>query len=444
MTGHASTQELIVKLLRNLGSRKEVEQYLKQYSSVESRRFAVIKVGGGIIAEDLDALVSSLTFLSKVGLTPVVVHGAGPQLTEALKAAGVATTSEEDEPKRTSPRALEIVRRVFRTENLRLVDALEAMGTRARPITSGVFEAEVLDKKAYGLVGRVTKVHGEAIDSSLRAGHLPIIGSLGETPAGQILNLPTDETTRELAAFLEPFKIVILSRKGGFFDEYGDLIQGVNLEEDYAPFLTEAWVPRLMRVRLDEAKALLERLPRTSSVSITSPDQLAKELFTHKGSGTLIRRGERIVRHETIATVDRGRLSELLESSFGRKPVPEYYEMKPFFRIYLADSYRAGAILTLEEGVPYLDKFAVTAEAQGEGIGGSLWLRMARENPKLFWRARIDNEVNPWYFQRADGSYSSEKWTVFWYGIHDFDEIKVCVERALAMPATLKEHSIGQ
>ena len=40
-------QPVIVKLLRSLGSRKEVEQYLKQYSEIEAKKFAIIKVGGG-------------------------------------------------------------------------------------------------------------------------------------------------------------------------------------------------------------------------------------------------------------------------------------------------------------------------------------------------------------------------------------------------------------
>ena len=39
------------------------------------------------------------------------------------------------------------------------------------------------------------------------------------------------------------------------------------------------------------------QLPLSSSVSITRPDELAKELFTHRGSGTLVRRGERIRCH---------------------------------------------------------------------------------------------------------------------------------------------------
>lgn len=50
----------------------------------------MIKVGGGLLAEDLgESLASSLMFLHQVGLTPVVVHGAGPQLAATLAAEGM-------------------------------------------------------------------------------------------------------------------------------------------------------------------------------------------------------------------------------------------------------------------------------------------------------------------------------------------------------------------
>ena len=53
-------------MLHNIGSRDEVEQYLELFSSVESPKFAVIKVGGAVLTEELDVLISSLTFLQKV------------------------------------------------------------------------------------------------------------------------------------------------------------------------------------------------------------------------------------------------------------------------------------------------------------------------------------------------------------------------------------------
>ena len=431
-----STRELIVKLLSNFGSRKEVDQYLKQFARVEQKRFAVIKVGGRLLAEELEALATSLNFLHQVGLTPVVVHGAGPQIAAGFVEAGV---DPEDWAQRTSSRALEVVRRVFRRENLRLVDMLEEMGARGRSIVGGVFEAE-LD----GPAARLTRVHAAAIESSIRAGYMPVLASLGETAGGQIVDLGPDLAVQALAVLLQPYKIVLLRAAGGLRDEFGDILSTINLAEDYAPLLREPWVDEPTRHKLTLTREILEQLPRTSSVSITSPELLARELFTHKGSGTLVRRGERITLHDALATVDRPRLAALLTAAFGRPPVADYFDRKQFARIYLADSYRAGAILTDTGAVPYLDKFAVTGEAQGEGIGGSLWQRLARDVPRLYWRARTDNPINPWYFQRADGSYTRGPWTVFWTGLARFPEIQDCVERALAEPPTLEPaHSLG-
>src|SRR5690606_23809231 len=61
------TQDVIVRLLTNIGSRKEVEQYLRHYASVDAPKFAVVKVSGAIIDRSLDALASSMSFLQRVG-----------------------------------------------------------------------------------------------------------------------------------------------------------------------------------------------------------------------------------------------------------------------------------------------------------------------------------------------------------------------------------------
>jgi acetylglutamate kinase len=84
-------------------------------------------VGGAVLRDDLDALVSSLAFLQDVGLTPIVIHGAGPQLDAELSAAGIVKQTI-DGLRVTSPEALAIVRRVFHAQNLKLVEALQASG----------------------------------------------------------------------------------------------------------------------------------------------------------------------------------------------------------------------------------------------------------------------------------------------------------------------------
>jgi bifunctional N-acetylglutamate synthase/kinase len=434
-----TTKDVIVRLLRNLGSRKEVEQYLKQYSAVDSQKFAVIKVGGSILARELDSLASALTFLQNVGLYPIVIHGAGPQLDAELAKANVPT-ERRDGLRVTTARVLEIARKVFQRENLRLVEALEELGTRARPVTAGVLEASLVDPDRLGFVGVVERVHDEAIRASIRAGQLPILACLGETPGGQIVNVNADVAARELALAIQPFKVIFLTETGGLLDEAGRIVSAVNLAEDYETLMNQPWLHSGMRLKMQEINLLLDGLPPSSSVSITSPDHLAKELFTHTGSGTLVRRGERILTHETLDGIDRERLRDLLEACFARKLDEDYFDKKTFLRIYLADSYRATAILTHGPSVPYLDKFAVTTQAQGAGVGGSLWKRMKSDNPKLYWRARNTNEINPWYFQQAEGCFKDGTWTVFWYGLRGFPEIQACVDHALSLPATLREH----
>ena len=78
MQAHKQTRQTIVRLLSSMGSAKEISQYLKRFSQLDAKRFAVVKVGGAVLRDDLESLTSSLTFLQEVGLTPIVVHGAGP------------------------------------------------------------------------------------------------------------------------------------------------------------------------------------------------------------------------------------------------------------------------------------------------------------------------------------------------------------------------------
>ena len=80
-------RDIVVNLLHNLGGRSEVDRYLSEYA--EGKRCTVVKVGGGLIQDDLEELASALALLHHVGLRPVVIHGAGPQLTAEMESAGI-------------------------------------------------------------------------------------------------------------------------------------------------------------------------------------------------------------------------------------------------------------------------------------------------------------------------------------------------------------------
>jgi acetylglutamate kinase len=84
------------------------------------------------------------------------------------------------------------------------------------------------------------------------------------------------------------------------------------------------------------------------------------------------------------------------------------------------------------DGVPYLDKFAVTPEAQGAGLGAAVWQALIHRCPKLYWRSRTDNPITPWYFDQADTSFTEDKWVAFSVGIDDFEQLRRCKDDCLA------------
>lgn len=438
------TRLTIVRLLSSMASTKEISQYLKRFSQLDAARFAVVKVGGAVLRDDLEALTSSLAFLQDVGLTPIVIHGAGPQLDEALSAAGIDKRTV-DGLRVTSPEALAVVRRVFHAQNLKLVEALQAADARATSIVSGVFEADYLDRETYGLVGEVRQVHLAPIEAALNAGSIPVIASLGETAGGQILNINADFAANELVQVLKPYKIVFLTGTGGLLDgtpgNEGRVIDSINLSTEYDHLIAQPWIDGGMRVKIEQIKALLDKLPLSSSVSITRPSELAKELFTHKGSGTLVRRGERVLAFRGWEGVDRERMRGLIESSFGRRLKAGYFDAITPHRVYVSENYRAALVLTVEDGIAYLDKFAVLDDAQGEGLGRAVWQMMREANPRLFWRSRHGNAVNPFYYSESDGCCKQAQWKVFWYGLQGFDEIERCVAHCATRPATLEDPS---
>src|SRR5690606_36586912 len=319
---------------------------------------------------------------------------------------------------------LAIVRRVMRQQNLRLVEALQVEGVRATSIQSGVFECSLLDRERYGLVGQVLRVDTDGIGAAIKAGSIPVITSLGETADGQIVNVNADWAANELIKAIQPYKIVFLTGTGGLLGPDGRVIDSINLSTEYEELLAQPWLHSGMRLKIEQIRNLLMVLPASSSVSITRPDQLARELFTHKGSGTLVRRGERVLRGTAWGDFDLPRLRALIESAFGRSLLPDYFEHTPLLRAYVSENYRTAVILTGVDGVPYLDKFAVLDDAQGEGLARAVWQVMREETPTLFWRSRHGNSVNHFYYAESDGCFKQDTWKVFWYGMEGFPAIE--------------------
>lgn len=431
---HLSTRSTVIQLLSNIGSKREVQQYLSHFTSVSSQQFAVIKVGGAIITEYLQTLSSALAFLNHIGLYPVVVHGAGPQLNRMLEAAGVEPQFE-DGIRITDGKTLALARSLFFEENLKLVEELENLGVRARPITSGVFTADFLDKAKYDLVGKIKKVDKKPIEAAVKAGCLPILTSMAETEEGQVLNVNADVAAGELARALQPLKIVFLSEKGGLFNaDTNEKISAINLDEEYDHLMSQWWVRHGTRLKIKEIKELLMDLPRTTSVAIIHPADLQKELFTDTGAGTLIRRGNKVHTRTSLSQFeDLEKLKDVLvrdrEGLDAHATVDRYLHslQGKNFEAFFDEPMEVLAIVIPPDqtsSFAHLATFTITKAGWLTNVADNVFASIKNNHHRLVWTVKEDDENLTWFFDKSEGSLCREGEVLFWYGISSADEVK--------------------
>ena len=191
----------------------------------------VIKLGGSMIddTEALHHILMDIHFMETVGMRPVVVHGAGNRISNAMKDAGIEPRFVAGRRYTDAP-TLDIVERVLAREtNQYLADEFEKIGGRAMtlnfdstPVLIG--QQLKLDQGSsepvdLGFVGEVTRVERLVVDNLCYAGQTPFIPSMCITEEGQKLNVNADTAATKLAQELNADKLVILSDVPGVLRE---------------------------------------------------------------------------------------------------------------------------------------------------------------------------------------------------------------------------------
>ncbi|CAH0019731.1 unnamed protein product [Clonostachys rhizophaga] len=426
-------REIITHTVSSIGSKRESQQWLKLFTSVESQKFAVIKVSGAILQpEFLDDLCRNLLFLYELGLYPIVVHGGGVQLNRLLEASFLLRSDAGVEPqfeegiRVTDAKTLGIARKLFLEENLRFTNRLDELGVATRTI-SGAFIADYLDKDKWKYVGKITRVNKDAIEKSIEAGYIPILTSMAESEDGHLLNVNADVAASALAEALQPLKVVYLAEKGGLFDGDGQKISQINLDEEYDHLMAQPWVRYGTKLKIVETKSLLDKLPRTSSVAIIHPSDLQKELFTDVGGGTLIRRGSRLSQAKSISDFpDVEKLKEaLLRGQIGLDAEAavdrfiDFLKEKPF-TAYYDDAMECLAIVlpkSEDRAVATLSTLSITKTGWLSNVAENVFTIIKRDHPALVWSASENDENLTWFFEKADGSFNKNGNVLFYYGL---------------------------
>ena len=426
-------KDTILKLLSSMSSEKEIRKYLDRFSS-DDYRFAVIKVGGAVIQSDLENLVSSLAFLNEVGLRPIIVHGGGPKLSEELNKRKIEFSFLNGQ-RITTKDVLDVAYEIFSSENKKIVSALKDQHVNAIPVIGDIFSCNI-ENKDLGYVGQIKETNSNKIKDIISSGGIPVIAPIGYTEEHQLVNINGDKATLALAKEIVPDKVIFLSEIGGIFDGNDKLISNINIKDDYNKLMAQDWLHSGMKLKLEQIKLLLDSLPSNSSVSITKPLHLNRELFTDAGFGTLVKAGHQINKLKSLNNDQINVLVSILESAFKGTLSKNYFENddKEF---YISECNRSSIVITSYQDIAYMDKFAVINSARGEGLGNAMWNKMLSEHKKIFWRSRASNAINNFYKDVCDGFQKSDEWNIFWIGINDLDELTACINYAVNQPATI-------
>ena len=427
------TKDTIIKLLSGMSSEKEIRKYLDRFSS-DDFRFAVIKVGGAVIENDLDNLISSLVFLNEVGLRPIIVHGGGPKLSRALEDKKIQF-SFKDGQRITSKEVLCEAIDVFKSENQKITSALINKNVSAVPLIDDVFKC-VIEDEELGFVGNIIETNSNKIRDIISSGGVPVLAPMGFTDEKQIVNINGDKATQALAKEISPDKVIFLSEIGGILDGSNNLISTINIKDDYKKLMSKGWLHSGMKLKLEEIKHLLDYLPSNSSVSITKPLHLNRELFTDAGFGTLVKAGHQIDKFTELDDKNKETITSILESAF-KGTLDKNYFIKQDKEFYVSNCSRAAIAISHHQKIAYMDKFAVKAGARGEGLGNAIWNRMTTDHKKVFWRSRPNNSINLFYKNVCDGFQKTKDWNIFWIGINDLDELTECIRMASNQPETI-------
>jgi acetylglutamate kinase len=277
----------------------EALPYIRSYHG----KTIVIKYGGNAMIEDRlkESFARDVILLKLVGMNPVVVHGGGPQIDEALKKIG-KTGSFIQGMRVTDEETMEVVEWVLGGEVQQdIVMLINQFGGQAVGLTGkdgGLIHARKMlvpsDKEPgkkidLGFVGEIEAINPAVVKALQDDAFIPVISPIGFSEEGQAYNINADLVAGKMAEILHAEKLVMMTNTPGVMDKDGKLLTDLTAKEIDALFadgtISGGMLPKISSA-LDAAKS------GVNSVHIIDgriEHSLLLEILTEQAFGTMIR-----------------------------------------------------------------------------------------------------------------------------------------------------------
>jgi len=266
--------------------------YIKKYNG----KVVVVKYGGNAMIDDSlkQEVMADIVLLWLIGVRVVVVHGGGPEISEAMQKQGIEP-KWVDGLRYTDEETMDIVKSVLAGKvNKGLVNMVQMHGGKAMGIAGmdGHLIAAKQKDPALGLVGEVCSVNVEPLTVLLEHGYIPIVSSLGCDDNGVIYNINSDTAAAYIAGALKAERLVLLTDVNGLRRDPNDpstLIPEISVAEA-RKMVENGAVSGGMKPKLACCiKAIEEGTGNVIMLDGRVNHAVLMELLTDEGAGTLVR-----------------------------------------------------------------------------------------------------------------------------------------------------------
>ena len=274
---------------KNAPDINSVPKYINKYK----KELIVIKYGGNVLIDRniFNNFIEDISVLNKLGLSIVVVHGGGPRIERKLKKENIQTKFING-LRVTDEKVISIVEDVLIDFNKDIVNSLKKKGSHAISITSK--ENNIInvipDNKELGFVGVPENINAEYLINIIKRKQIPVIAPLGIGKDKNTYNINGDTAASAIAKKLRSRRLLLMTNVEGVYDDRKNLISEIK------PFDIENLV-KLKIVQggmIPKIKNCIDAVENgVRGVVILDgrkPHSILDEIFSDKGSGTLIRK----------------------------------------------------------------------------------------------------------------------------------------------------------
>ncbi len=282
-------EELRKILPKNGPNIDEVSKYIEKYRD----EIITIKYGGNVFIDRqiFNNFINDLSILQKLGLSVVVVHGGGPRIKRELDKSNINSKFVRG-LRVTDEKIIDIVEKVLIEFNEDIVSSLKHIGSNG--ISINTKKNNVLkiipETKELGYVGIPNNINVEIIIDKIKKNFIPIISPLGLGPDNKTYNINGDTAAGAIAKSLKSRRLLLMTNVEGVLNKDKILIEEISsskiMEMINDKTITGGMIPKI-NTCLDAVK---NGVTAVAIIDGRKKHSILFEIFSDKGSGTLIRK----------------------------------------------------------------------------------------------------------------------------------------------------------